>query len=123
LQDLSKRIPANDLKTLTTQKKLIVDTIKMAAYQVETDLLAMLRAHYIRADDEGRTVLQAAFQSTGRLEIRDGELFVELLPQSSPHRTAAIRALCENLNSLSAKFPGTDLRLHLAVQPHERITN
>jgi len=45
LQELPKRIPANDFKALTTEKKLIVDTIKMAAYQVETELLAILRAH------------------------------------------------------------------------------
>jgi transposase len=123
LQNLPKRAPANDLKTLTTEKKLIVDTIKMAAYQVETELLAMLREHYPRTDDEGRTLLQAAFQSTGRMEIREDELFVELLPQSSPHRTEAIRALCEKLNALSARFPGTDLRLHLAVRPHKPVTN
>jgi chromosome segregation ATPase len=122
LDDLPKRVPANDLKTLTTEKKLIVDTIKMVAYQAETKLLALLREHYHRADDEGRTLLQAAFQSTGRVEVRDDELFVELAPQSSPHKTEAIRALCDQLNDLSAKFPGTDLRLRLAVQPHEPIT-
>lgn len=122
LDDLPKRVPATDLKTLTTEKKLIVDTIKMVAYQAETKLLALLREHYHRADDEGRTLLQAAFQSTGRVEVRDDELFVELAPQSSPHKTEAIRALCDQLNDLSAKFPGTDLRLRLAVQPHEPIT-
>ena len=57
LDALPKRVPADDLKTLTTEKKLIVDTIKMAAYQVETRLLAMLRGHYCRTDDEGRTLL------------------------------------------------------------------
>ena len=123
LQDLPKRVSAEDLKTLTTEKKAIVDTIKMAAYQVETGLLVMLRDYYPRADDEGRTLLQAAFQSTGRIEITDDELFVELVSQSSPHRTEAFRDLCENLNAILANFPGSDLRLHLAVQPHEPITN
>ncbi len=123
LQDLPKRVSAKDLKTLTTEKKVIVDTIKMAAYQVETGLLAMLRDYYARADDEGRTLLQAAFQSTGRIETTDDELFVELVPQSSPHRTQALQDLCEDLNALSTNFPGSDLRLHLAVQPHEPITN
>lgn len=122
LKELPKRVPADELRTLTTEKKLIVDTIKMTAYQVETRLLAMLRDHYCRTDDEGRTLLQAAFQSTARTEIREHELYVELAPQSSPHRTAAIRALCDDLNALCAKFPGTSLRLHLAVQPHEPLT-
>jgi len=121
LADLPKRIPADDLKTLTTEKKLIVDTIKMAAYQAESKLLELLREHYPRVDNEGRTLLQAAFQSTGRLEVRENELFVELVPQSSPHKTEAIRALCDKINALSATFPGTCLRLRFAVQPHKPI--
>ena len=101
----------------------IVNQFSESADQVETGLLAMLRDYYPRADDEGRTLLQAAFQSTGRIETTDDELFVELVPQSSPHRTQALHNLCEDLNALSTNFPGSDLRLHLAVQPHEPITN
>jgi len=123
LSDLPKRIPASDLKTLKTEKKLIVDTIKMTAYQAETDLLRLLGKHYARSDDEGRTLLQAAFQSTARLEVRDKELYVELAPQSSPHRTEAIQGLCTELNALGTKFPGTGLRLNLAVRPHEPLIN
>jgi transposase len=123
LQSMPKRVPADGVETLTTEKKLIADVIKMTAYQVETELLAWLRDDYCRTDDEGRTLLQAAFQSTARLEVRKEELYVELAPQSSPHRTAAIGALCEKLNALGAKFPGTHLRLNLAIQPHEPLTN
>lgn len=123
LDDLPKRVPASDLKTLTTEKKLIADTIKMAAYQVETKLLAMLRQYYCRTDDEGRTLLQAAFQSTARIEVKEDELFVELVAQSSPHRTQALAALCRDLNALSVKFPGSQLRLCLAVQAHEPLRN
>jgi hypothetical protein len=123
LQAIPKRVPADDVKTLTTEKKLIADVIKMTAYQVETELLAWLRDDYGRTDDEGRTLLQAAFQSTARLEVREGELYVELAPQSSPHRTAAIRKLCEKLNTMRATFPGTRLRLNLTIQQHEPLTN
>jgi hypothetical protein len=123
LQAIPKRIPADGVKTLTTEKKLIADVIKMTAYQVETELLAWLGDDYCRTDDEGRTLLQAAFQSTARIEVRKEELYVELAPQASPHRTAAIRALCEKLNTLGATFPGTRLRLNFAIQPHEPLTN
>jgi len=122
LEALPRRVPASGLKTLKTEKKLIADTIKMTAYQVETRLLSLLRDHYCRTDDEGRTLLQAAFQSTGRIEVREQELYVELAPQSSPHRTKAIEALCIELNALDTKFPGTRLRLKLAIQPHEPLT-
>jgi len=122
LEALPRRVPANGLKTLKTEKKLIADTIKMTAYQVETRLLNLLGDHYCRTDDEGRTLLQAAFQSTARIEVREEELYVELAPQSSPHRTKAIEALCAELNALDTKFPGTHLRLKLAIQPHEPLT-
>ncbi len=116
-----KRIPASDLKTLKTEKKLIADAIKMAAYQVETELLGMLQDHYARADEEGRTLLHAAFQSPARLEVAEGELRVTIGRQSSPHRTAALAALCEQLDALAIPFPGTHLRLRLAVQAAEPI--
>jgi transposase len=118
---LPRRVSAAGLKTLKTEKKLIADTIKMTAYQVETRLLNMLRGVYCRTEDEGRTLLQAAFQSTARIEVREGELYVELAPQSSPHRTKAIGELCTKLNALGAKFPGTCLRLQLAIQPHQPL--
>jgi transposase len=110
------RIPATALRRLKPEQKLIADAIKMAAYQVETQLLGMLQAHYARADEEGRTLLHAAFQSPARLEVAEGELRVTIAPQSSPHRTAALAALCAQLDALAVPFPGTHLRLRLAVQ-------
>jgi len=121
LEALPQRVSAADLESLKSERKLIADTIKMTAYEVETRLLGLLSDHYSRTEDEGRTLLQAAFQSTARLEVRDDELYVELVPQSSPHRTKAIAALCEELNTLDTKFPGTHLRLRLGIQPHEPL--
>jgi len=120
-KEVPKRIPAADLKMLKTEKKLIADAIKMAAYQVETELLGMLQGHYARSAEEGRTLLHAAFQSPARLEVAEGELRVTIGGQSSPHRTAALAALCEQLNDLAASFPGTQLRLRLAVQAPEPV--
>ena len=102
---------------------MIADAIKMAAYQVETELLAMLQDHYPRADEEGRTLLHAAFQSPARLEVVEGELRVTIARQSSPHRTAALAVLCEQLDALALPFPGTHLRLRLAVQATEPIVS
>ena len=119
---LPKRIPASDLATLKTEKKLIADSIKMAAYQVETELLGMLGDHYARCDDEGRTLLHSVFQSSARLEVTDGELRVTIAAQSSPHRTKALAALCEQLNTRASHFPGTELRLHLAVEPQSPVS-
>lgn len=113
------RVPASDLQHLKTEKKLIVDAIKIAAYQVETELLGMLGEHYARTEDEGRTLLHAAFQSAADLEVREGELRVTIAAQSSPHRTAALAAVCQQLDTSPVHFPGTTLRLRLAVRPHK----
>jgi transposase len=122
-QKIPPRVPAHGRQTLKTEKKLIADTIKMAAYQVETQLLGMLQNHYARAEEEGRTLLHAAFQSPARLEVTDQELRVTLAAQSSPHRTAALGALCQQLDDLAVPFPGTHLRLRLAVQAPEPVTS
>ncbi len=119
---IPKRIPASDLATLKTEKKLIADSLKMTAYQVETELLSMLQDHYARCDDEGRTLLHSIFQSSARLEVTDGELRVTIAAQSSLHRTQALVALCEQLNTKATHFPGTALRLHLAVEPQSPVT-
>jgi Helix-turn-helix domain len=120
-EKLPKRVPASDLKVLKKEKRYVVDAIKLTAYQIETELLEMLREHYPRTEDEGRTFLQSAFQSCGRLEVGTNELRVTLAAQSSPHRSRALAALCEKLNALDTCFPGTNLRLSLAVEAHEPL--
>ena len=67
------------------------------------------------AEDEGRTLIQTILQSTATLEPTDQELRVTLSPLSSPHRSQAVAALCENLNTTETCFPGTDLRMRFAV--------
>jgi hypothetical protein len=71
---------------------------------------------YRRAQDEGRTLLQAALSSTADLKVSKRELRVRLASQSSPHRTRAIATLCEELNKEKAIFPGSNLRLVYAIQ-------
>jgi transposase len=118
---IPRRVPATDRVMLKTEQKLIADTIKMVAYQVETQLLGMLQGNYARVDEEGRTLLHAAFQSSASLEVVGNELRVTIAPQSSPHRTAALSALCAQLDALAIPFPGTHLRLRLAVQAPEPV--
>ena len=118
---LPKRVPASDQRSLKKERKLIADSIKMTAYQIETELVRLVAGVYRRSDDEGRTLIQAAFQSRGNIQIADGEIRVTLAPQSSPHRSRAIAELCAELNALGARFPGTDLKLVLAAEATEPV--
>ena len=91
--------------------KHLTDIIKMVAYQAASDLLALLRPHYARADQEGRTLLHELFTTTGDIRVCDSELHITLAPLSSPHRTHAAQALCEMLDQTATLFPGSRLRM------------
>ena len=103
------------LMWLSRERKHLTNCIKLVAYQAESDLLALLRPHYARADDEGRTLITTALQSPADLEVRDGELCVTLAPLSSAHRDRALAALCNALTEMKVRFPGTDLRMRFGA--------
>ena len=125
-QDLPKRVEVRDLNgravvKLATERKHLTDIIKMVAYQAESDLLALLRPHYARADQEGRTLLHELFATAGEIRVGESELHITLAPLSSPHRTHAAQALCEILDQTATIFPGSHLRIRFAVRPRPRI--
>lgn len=112
---LAEARPDQDLVKLSTERKHLTNVLKLVAYQIESDLVNLLRPHYARAEDEGRTLIQTVLQSTAALEPTDRELRVTLSPLSSPHRSEAVAALCEDLNRAEICFPGTHLRMRFAV--------
>jgi hypothetical protein len=112
---LAEARPDQDLVKLSTERKHLTNVLKLVAYQIESDLVNLIRPHYARAEDEGRTLIQTVLQSTATLEPTDRELRVTLSPLSSPHRSQAVAAMCEHLNNAETCFPGTDLRMRFAV--------
>lgn len=101
---------------LAPERKHLTHLIKMVAYQAESDLLRKVAPHYRRADDEGRTLIQSAMMSPADIEVTEKELRVTLAPLSSPHRTRALAALCEEMNQTATVFPGSHLCLRYAVK-------
>ena len=125
-RDVPKRVEVRDLSAravvrLATERKHLTDIIKMVAYQAESDLLALLRSHYARVDQEGRTLLHELFATAGDIRVTDRELQITLAPLSSPHRTRAAQALCEMLDQTATVFPGSRLRMRFAVRLPPRI--
>ena len=125
-RDAPKRVEVRELNNrtlvkLATERKHLTDIIKMVAYQAESDLLALLRPHYARADQEGRTLLHELFATAGDMRVCDGELHITLAPLSAPHRTHAVQALCEILDKTMTVFPGSRLRIRFAIRPPRRI--
>ena len=125
-RDVAKRVEVRDLSEravvkLATERKHLTDIIKMVAYQAESDLVTLLRPHYARVDQEGRTLLHELFAATGDIRVSDKELNITLAPLSSPHRTLAAQALCETLDQTATIFPGSRLRVRFSVRPPPRI--
>ncbi|MBI3049301.1 MAG: hypothetical protein HYY76_13435 [Acidobacteria bacterium] len=100
---------------LSTERKHLTNVLKMVAYQIESSLVEQLRPYYARTDDEGRTLIQTALRGSAAIEPTADELRITLAPLSSPHRSAALRRLCEDLNKTATSFPGSTLRLCFAV--------
>jgi hypothetical protein len=125
-RNVPKRVEVRDLNErtvvkLATERKHLTDIIKMVAYQAESDLIALLRPHYARVDQEGRTLLHELFATAGDMRISDSELNITLAPLSSPHRTHAAQALSELLDKTATIFPGSRLRMRFAMRPPRRI--
>ena len=117
---LPRRIPVGevidgDVVKLAVERKHLTDVVKMVAYQAETDLVCRIGPHYRRADDEARTLVQSILANSGDIAVTATELCVTFAPLSSPHRTAALAALCAELDALAPRFPGTRLRVRYTV--------
>jgi len=115
---LSEAQPGQEAVKLSTERKHLTNILKMVAYQIESDLVEQIRPHYSRADDEGRTFIQAALQSAASIQPTGNELQVKLAPLSSPHRSKAIAALCEILNQTKTQFPGTKLTMRFSAEQY-----
>jgi prepilin-type processing-associated H-X9-DG protein len=112
-----KDVVQGDVVQLAAERQHLGNLFKMVAYQAECDLVRRVAPHYRRAEDEGRTLVQAALASAADIDVGPGELRVTLAPLSSPHRCRAVAALCDELNAAAVRFPGSDLVLRFAVSP------
>jgi DNA-binding CsgD family transcriptional regulator len=100
---------------LSTERKHLTNILKMVAFQIESDLVEMIRPHYKRTEDEGRTLVQTILQDAADIAPGDGELRITLAPLSSRHRSRVVESLCQALNKTNTMFPGTQLQMRFAV--------
>ena len=120
---LAARVPVVDAQKgqaivkLSTERKHLTNILKMVAFQIESDLVELIRPAYPRVEDEGRTLIQMALQGTADIEPTNDQLRITLAPLSSPHRSRVLEALCEALNKTNTLFPGTRLQMYYSVAP------
>jgi hypothetical protein len=102
-------------RKLAPGPKLFGDVIKMAAFHIETMLVAALAPSLKRAGDEARAVVADFMQLDGSFE-RDGNvLVITLAAPAAPRYVRALEVLCDHVNALDAVFPETDVRLTFRV--------
>lgn len=129
LQDQRQKLPTHvsvaelpeQVVRLLPNRKRFSDTLKMLAYQVETDLVRLVALLYPRCRDEGRRLLMTALHSAADIDVTHKELRITLAPQSSPHRTQVVADLCELLNGTKTCFPGTSLMLRFAIHGAQSV--
>lgn len=112
---VAEAIGADEVVKLSVERKLFTDVIKAASYRAETALLRLLEPHFPRAEDEGRAFLRDAMKQHGDLIVNGDDVTIRLDPMSAPRFTAALAALCAELNALNPTFPETTYRLHYEV--------
>jgi hypothetical protein len=119
LAELPQRVPVKavldeaEIVKLAPEAKHLTDTIKMVAYRAETALVQCLRPHYARTEDDGRALIREMLLTSADIvpQPEDHRLLVRLHSLANPRSNAALAKLCETLNALEVRYPGTDLTL------------
>jgi hypothetical protein len=112
---LSETLKGEQPKQVHVETRRLMHVFQMSAHRAESGLREFFRPVYPRWRHESRELVRTFLNSAGDLEVSDGELRVTIQAQASPHRTRVLAHLCSELNTLGAKFPGSDLVLRFGV--------
>ena len=87
----------------------------MTAYHIEGKLAKILSFHYKGRNENERGLLSAMLKSSGSIKVDNGLLKISIAAQSTPEKTRILKAICNDMTVLAAKFPGTDLKMVFQV--------
>lgn len=117
LKSIPPRISASEYKRINSESRLITNLVKMTAYYIEGKLAEILSFHYKGCNGNARGLISAMLRSPGSIKVDNGLLNISIAPQSTPEKTRILKATCNEITVLAAKFPGTDLRMVFQVDP------
>ena len=97
---------------LRSDKKHLVDTLKLIAYRAETALVQIVREKLRRWDD-ARALVRQVFQSAVDLrpDVPNQTLTLQLHRLSTAAHDEALSHLCQELTSTETVYPGTNLKM------------
>jgi hypothetical protein len=87
------------------RRKLVLDTIRIACANAESDLAQMLAA-YMTKPREAKHLLANVFRSPGRIRVHAATISVDLAPAASRAERRAIDDLLSDLSALGLTLPG-----------------
>ena len=108
-----KDLPESDrFSRLLTERKHLIDTVRLIAYRAETSMASWLREKLRRTDD-ARALLRQIYQTEVDLipDLQAKTLTVRLHHLSQAAHDDAVRHLCLLLNATETVFPETELKL------------
>jgi len=114
-----KRVPLKalldeaEIVKLAPEAKHLTNTIKMAAYRAETALVHCLTLNGVPTEHDGRALVREMLLSSADIvpQVQAHRLLVRLHSLANPRHNKALAKLCETLNALEVRYPGTDLTL------------
>ena len=108
-----------EIVRLAPEAKHLTDTIKMLAFRAETALVRCLTLNGVRTEDGGRALVREMLLSSADIvpQAQEQRLLVRVHSLANPRHNKALAKLCETLNALEFRYPGTDLRLVYEAPP------
>lgn len=109
-----KDLPECDrFSQLQSDKKHLIDTIKMVAYRAETALAHLAAEKLSRAGEDARAWVRGLFQSAVDLrpDPQAKTLTVRVHRQATAAQDLVLEHVCAELTMTETVYPGTDLRL------------
>ena len=119
---MTKKIPASQLgdnrarEILYQEKKMLVDSLKLLAYNAEEWLLDILTKEYSDFRDFRRVLLLIMKQSGTIQRIDDEILLIRLDSLHNPRYQRAAEHLCEQINQMNVPAPSGRGIMHFEVK-------
>jgi hypothetical protein len=106
---------AGKLVAHTQEYKHVLDTVRVAAANAESDLAALLAPHLYKPR-EAKRVLQNLFSAPGRVRVGPRAISITLLPAGNGDEKVAIDALLHTVNARKLTLPGDHHRRPLVFR-------
>lgn len=103
----------------TGKLKTIIDVIRVACANAESELAAIVAPH-MRRPREAKKLLANLFAAPGKVAVTEHAIMVRLAPAANRSELDAIQHLLEHLNQRGLALPSDHKHLPLRFETHLR---